>query len=128
MKRVRQRGTAPEIAVRRAAYAMRLGYRLNRRDLPGSPDLVFPRLKAAVFVHGCFWHGHESCKLATVPGTNRDYWIGKLAQNKARDSAVNARLKSLGWRVLTIWQCQTRDTTQLTAQLHGFLICSFGAI
>jgi len=108
MGRVRQRSTAPELAVRSALH--RLGYRftvngpLNKR-LPGRPDIVLPRHRVAVFVHGCFWHRHAGCAKTTTPTMRAEFWNAKFDANVARDAAAIARLKSLGWRVLVIWEC-----------------------
>jgi DNA mismatch endonuclease Vsr len=125
MRRVRQRGTKPEMIVRRATHAMGFRHRLHRRDLPGSPDLVFPRLRKAIFVHGCFWHSHAGCKLATIPKSNADYWTPKLADNRARDARVVAALEAAGWTVFVVWQCETRDPGEMAERLKEFLICSY---
>ena len=121
MARVRQRDTKPEIAVRRAAHAMGFRFRLQRRDLPGTPDLVFPRLKKALFVHGCFWHSHPGCKWATVPKTRTDYWDAKLAANRERDSRVERAVAELGWEVGVVWECDTRNPSLLVLRLREFL-------
>ncbi len=114
MRAVKSTNTAPELAVRRAAHALGLRFRLQRPDLPGKPDLVFPRLKAALFVHGCFWHGHGCARGARMPATNRDYWLGKIGRNRARDEATLAALKRLGWNTHVIWECETRDPDKLS--------------
>jgi DNA mismatch endonuclease (patch repair protein) len=113
MRAVKSRDTTPEIAVRRAAHAQGLRFRLNRRDLPGKPDLVFPSRRAVIFVHGCFWHGHDCARGSRVPATNRDYWRAKIGRNMARDKASLAALKKLGWRAIVIWECETRDAERL---------------
>ena len=113
MRAVKSRDTTPEIAVRRAAHALGLRFRLNRSDLPGKPDLVFPGRKAALFVHGCFWHGHSCPRGDRMPATNRDYWRAKIGRNIARDKASLAALKKLGWKPLVIWECETRDKAGL---------------
>jgi len=113
MAKVRNRNTEPEIRVRRAAHSIGLRFRLHRRDLPGSPDLVFPKHRVTIFVHGCFWHQHPGCKRASVPKSRTDFWIAKLEQNRARDKAAIAALKILGWRPIVIWECQTRRETEL---------------
>lgn len=105
MARVRQRGTDIELLVRRGLHSRGLRYVLNDRRLPGSPDLVFPRWKVTMFVHGCFWHGHD-CKLGRAPRSNAAYWGPKIAANQARDARKIEALKRLGWRVLVVWQCQ----------------------
>jgi DNA mismatch endonuclease (patch repair protein) len=113
MSRVRSKNTTPEIAVRRAAHAVGLRFRLHRRDLPGTPDLVLPRWRVALFVNGCFWHSHANCRRARIPKSNAQYWIPKLIRNKRRD-ADNARaLRKLGWRCVRIWECETKDANGL---------------
>lgn len=120
MSRVRGKDTGPELAVRRAAHAAGFRFRLHRRDLPGTPDLVFPRFKAAIFVHGCFWHGH-GCKKGRLPKSREDYWGPKIAANRARDAVKQAQLEAAGWRVLTIWQCEIGAPEGLAARIAGFL-------
>lgn len=104
MARVRHRGTAIELATRRALHAAGLRYRLNVRDLPGSPDIVLPRWRAVVLVHGCFWHYHE-CRLSKIPHAHSEFWTQKLKANRARDSAQARQLEQLGWRIFVVWQC-----------------------
>jgi DNA mismatch endonuclease, patch repair protein len=113
MRAVKSRNTTPELAVRRAAHALGLRFRLNRRDLPGKPDLVFPARRAVIFVHGCFWHGHDCARGARMPATNRDYWRAKIGRNMARDKTSLAALKKLGWKPVVIWECETRDAERL---------------
>ena len=117
MSRIRSSDTRPEIAVRRTLHAMGFRFRLHRKDLPGRPDLVLPRYRLVLFVHGCFWHQHAACKLASKPKTRRDYWDPKLAGNISRDEQSAKALRSLGWRVEVIWECETRDTGRLDARL-----------
>jgi DNA mismatch endonuclease, patch repair protein len=105
MSAVRNRDTAPERAVRAALFAARYRYRLHRKDLPGSPDIVLPRYRIAVFVHGCFWHGHD-CRRGQRPTSNTDFWNVKLDRNIARDRERRTALESLGWTVVTIWECE----------------------
>ena len=105
MAAVRSKNTAPEIAVRQALHAAGYRFRLHRRDLPGSPDLVLPRHRVAVFVHGCFWHGH-GCSRAKRPATNTNYWDAKRKRNIARDELSQRQLQAAGWRVATIWTCE----------------------
>jgi DNA mismatch endonuclease (patch repair protein) len=122
MRRVKGRDTGPEMIVRRALTALGVRYRLHRKDLPGAPDIVLPGRRLAVFVHGCFWHGHDCARGARVPKQNRDYWTAKVARNVARDERTRADLSALGWRVETIWECELKDAealrTRLTALLH----------
>lgn len=123
MRAVKASDTAPERAVRAAARAAGYGgrYRLGGGRLPGKPDLVFGALGKAVFVHGCFWHGHSCKRGARKPKDNAAYWEAKIARNRARDAAVTKTLKSAGWSVLTIWECETRDASALAARLKSFL-------
>ncbi len=108
MSRIRGKNTAPEWVVRRALYGMGVRYRLHRKDLPGTPDIVVGRLRAAIFVHGCYWHRHPGCKRATTPSTRREFWETKFAANVARDRRKEEALEAAGWRVLVIWECETK--------------------
>lgn len=109
MRRVRGRDTAPELKVRRMLRAAGIGYRLGGCGLPGRPDVVMKGRKVALFVHGCFWHGHDCRRGARKPQANADYWILKIDRNRARDARVAAELATAGWRVLTVWECDLRD-------------------
>jgi DNA mismatch endonuclease (patch repair protein) len=120
MSRIRGRGTKAEYAVRKAATSLGYRYRLNRRDLPGTPDLVFSRGKTAVFVHGCFWHRHPSCKYSYTPKSNIEFWMKKFKNNVTRDERVKGELERLGWRVMIIWECQTSDFDGLKATLNAY--------
>jgi DNA mismatch endonuclease, patch repair protein len=113
MRAVKSSNTTPELAVRRAAHALGARFRLGRSDLPGKPDLVFPSRRTALFVHGCFWHGHDCPRGARMPATNRAYWQAKIARNMARDKATKAVLKKLGWKHAVVWECETRDPAKL---------------
>ena len=104
MSRVRDRDTKPEMVIRRGLHARGLRFRLHSRDLPGRPDLVFAKYRAAVFVHGCFWHAH-GCPMFKWPQTRKDFWREKITKNMERDRIAMSRLKDLGWRVLTVWEC-----------------------
>jgi DNA mismatch endonuclease, patch repair protein len=106
MSAVRGKHTAPELIVRKAAHALGLRFRLHGRHLPGRPDLVFPRWKTVVFVNGCFWHQHPGCKRTTVPNSNASFWRRKFRENIRRDATNYARLATLGWRVVILWQCE----------------------
>jgi DNA mismatch endonuclease (patch repair protein) len=121
MRRIRKVDTKPELVVRRAAHALGFRFRLHRRDLPGSPDLVFPRHRKVVLVHGCFWHQHQGCSLVRQPKNNSAYWLPKLAGNVERDHRVQAELAALGWGILIIWECDTRKPDKIGDQLVGFL-------
>lgn len=121
MRRVKARDTSPELAVRKALTALGARYRLHRADLPGKPDIVMPGRRLAIFVHGCFWHGHDCARGARVPKQNRDYWVGKVGRNVARDAASREALATLGWRVETIWECDLKDGAALMARLSAIL-------
>jgi DNA mismatch endonuclease (patch repair protein) len=121
MARVKGRDTKPELKLRRLLWRLGARYRLHRRDLPGSPDVVLPGRKLALFVHGCFWHGHDCARGARVPKANRDYWLGKVARNRARDVAARAALETAGWRVEVVWECEMKDEAALEARLRACL-------
>ena len=123
MRRVRSRNTKPELTVRRLIYRMGYRYRLHRRDLPGTPDVVFPSRKKAIFVHGCFWHRHPdpACKLARLPKSRLDFWKPKLESNRRRDEKNQAKLRELGWHVLVVWECQIECSSHLESTLREFL-------
>ena len=109
MAGIRGRDTKPELVVRRIAHKLGRRFRLHRKDLPGRPDLIFPRHRLAVFVHGCFWHRHDGCRYAYTPKSRIGFWTKKFAQNVARDRRNEEALRDLGWRVLVIWECNTRN-------------------
>ena len=113
MAGVAQKDTTPERIVRGIMHQLGHRYRVRNRDLPGSPDLANRKRKWAIFVHGCFWHHHPGCGRATVPKRNREYWLEKFDQNKRRDARVSRALGRLGYRVFTVWECQTRDSEKL---------------
>lgn len=118
MSRVKSANTKPELRVRSALHAMGYRFRLHRKDLPGKPDIVLPKHRTAVFVHGCFWHQHSGCRKATIPQNNRDYWERKLRRNVDRDRNVREELAERGWRVLTLWECEIpREETALRERL-----------
>jgi DNA mismatch endonuclease, patch repair protein len=118
MSQVRGRNTGPEIRVRQMAHALGLRFRLHRADLPGKPDLVFPKYRTVIFVHGCFWHRHPNCKKATLPKSSTHYWQEKFSRNVSRDSAVQESLISKGWKVEVIWECETRMNNILCAKFY----------
>ena len=123
MRSVGQRDTAPEIKVRRLLYKMGYRFRLNRTDLPGKPDIVMPGRRIAIFVHGCFWHRHPQCPRASMPASNRSFWEKKFQRNRERDLENVKELIELGWRVLVVWECSTRDkdrtlATSLSASIN----------
>lgn len=121
MARVRTKDTTPEVAVRNALHNAGYRFRLHRRDLPGCPDIVLPRHRKAIFVHGCFWHGHEACRRGTLPKTRRRFWKAKIRGNKTRDTMAEASLRDLGWHVLVIWQCETKAPEELQQRLLDFM-------
>ena len=121
MRSIRKTDTKPELRVRRIAHSLGFRFRLHRRDLPGTPDIVFPRLKKVVQVHGCFWHQHTGCRLARLPKSRLGYWLPKLQRNQERDLVAEAELVSLGWSVLVIWECETTRAEELKVRLLSFL-------
>ncbi|MGE4306454.1 MAG: very short patch repair endonuclease [Novosphingobium sp.] len=123
MGRVPGRDTKPEMVVRHLIHGMGYRYRLQARDLPGRPDIVFRKRKKAIFVHGCFWHRHPdpACKLARLPKTRLDFWLPKLEGNRRRDIANVERLETMGWEVLLVWECELRDREQLRNMLRRFI-------
>lgn len=123
MSRIRSRDTSPELTVRRLAHKLGYRFRLHRRSLPGAPDLVFPRHRKVIFVHGCFWHQHDEprCPDSRRPASNESYWHPKLARTVARDRANFEALRSLGWVPLVIWACELKDEQVLARRLRDFL-------
>jgi DNA mismatch endonuclease (patch repair protein) len=121
MRAVSSRNTAPELLVRKLLFSLGYRYRLHRSDLPGKPDLVFSARKKVIFVHGCFWHQHPSCKRAKAPSSNISFWDQKLTRNVERDRQVQDQLMSFGWECLVLWECEITDQARLTASLRRFL-------
>ena len=122
MSRIRGKDTKPEIVVRRTLHSLGYRYRLHAKELPGSPDIVMRPRKKAIFVHGCFWHAHEGCGIARIPKTRAEFWENKFGRNRARDLRNTRMLVDEGWRVLTIWECQTRKGIDaLPAVLRSFV-------
>jgi len=113
MSGIKGKNSAPEMKVRRLLFAAGFRFRLHRRDLPGTPDIAMPGRKIVIFVHGCFWHAHRGCKYAKTPSTRTDFWTAKLQANIDRDKRAFNKLASLGWRVLCIWECATRNSQAL---------------
>jgi DNA mismatch endonuclease (patch repair protein) len=121
MRAVKSSDTAPERLVRSLTHRMGYRFRLHRKDLPGKPDLAFPRLHKAIFVHGCFWHGHDCARGARVPKNNRDYWTKKIERNQERDRAARAALEHSGWTSFIVWECELGNERALKAQVRKFL-------
>ena len=121
MSRVGGKNTKPELHVRFLLHRMGFRFRLHRRDLPGRPDIVLPRHRKVIFVHGCFWHGHEGCRRSARPTSNVDFWNRKLDRNIERDRKAVDDLRSLGWKTLIVWECETKNLDVLTRRLEAFL-------
>jgi len=121
MRRVKSAGTTPELTLRRLIWRLGGRYRLNRQDLPGTPDIVLPGRRLAIFAHGCFWHGHDCARGARIPKTNRDYWVAKIARNRTRDAAARTALEAGGWRVETVWECELSAAPLLEARVRRWL-------
>ena len=128
MRRIGRENTPPEMAVRRSLHRMGYRYRLHGKDLPGRPDVILPRHRAVVFVHGCFWHGCEKCYRGTrVPKSNREYWLAKVQRNQERDLRSITLLEAAGWHVLVVWECQTHDLERLAELLLSFMSGRIGS-
>jgi DNA mismatch endonuclease (patch repair protein) len=121
MAAVHSENTTPELAIRKLVFAMGYRYRLHVAGLPGRPDLVFPGRRKILFVNGCYWHRHRNCRYATTPKTNVEFWLSKFEANLRRDRANLKALRSLGWQVLTIWQCQLKNPDKLGKKIDAFL-------
>jgi DNA mismatch endonuclease (patch repair protein) len=121
MRAVRSRDTGPERVVRALLRSFAPGYRLQRRDVPGRPDIAYVGAKRAIFVNGCFWHGHDCARGARAPKANADYWQAKIARNKARDALALQSLEGLGWRALVVWECELKDREALARKLRAFV-------
>lgn len=121
MAGIRGKDTKPEMTVRKLVHRLGFRFRLHRRDLPGSPDIVFPRLQKVIFVHGCFWHRHPGCKFAYTPKSNTEFWLSKLEANTRRDAAAQDALAASGWGVLIVWECEVSDLPALSQKILSFL-------
>lgn len=119
MSRVRNKNTEPELLVRRVLHSAGYRFRLHRRDLPGSPDIVLPKWKTAIFVHGCFWHGHDGCRRSKLPATRTAFWKAKIERNRDRDRATNEGLVALGYRVVTLWECELRSESSILSSVNS---------
>ncbi|WP_426991856.1 very short patch repair endonuclease [Methylomonas sp. CM2] len=126
MSRVRNKDSIPEMKLRRMIHKMGYRYRLHVSGLPGTPDLVFPRRRAVIFMHGCFWHRHLDCRLARLPKSKLDFWIGKLEANRQRDQSNQQRLLQLGWRVMVVWECEMADIETVSSRVKEFLETGIG--
>jgi len=122
MSRIRSANTRPELLVRKALHAKGFRFRLHRRDLPGKPDIVLPRYRAVVFVHGCFWHQHPRCRLASWPKSRTEYWGPKLGRNVERDVLAARQLQELGWRPIVVWECDTRSPERLAVRIEALVL------
>ena len=121
MSRIRQKNTKPELVVRRLLHGMGYRFRLHRRDLPGTPDLVLPKYRVAILVNGCFFHRHHGCRYAYTPKTRTEFWMSKFASNIDRDRRVNTSLRSIGWLPVSLWECETERPTKLAGRLKRIL-------
>lgn len=121
MSRIRGRDTRPEKLVRSLLHCLGYRFRLHRRDLPGNPDIVLPKYRTVILVHGCFWHRHSGCRFAYMPRSRMEFWKRKFQRNVERDSEVKRQLEHAGWRVLTVWECETRDPEILSERLRSLL-------
>ena len=121
MSRIRNKNSAPEMKLRRLVHGMGFRYRLHVKDLPGTPDLVFPGKRAVIFMHGCFWHRHPECRLARLPKSKLDFWKPKLEANRQRDLVLQQQLRDLGWRVLVVWECEMKETERVSVLVANFL-------
>lgn len=122
MRAVKGANTKPEVSLRKALFAKGFRYRLNARELPGKPDIVFPKYRAVLFVHGCFWHGHDCRRGARRPKTNADYWRRKIARNRKRDHEAIAALQRHGWSVIISWECDLQDLPEEANKIAGWLV------
>ncbi len=124
MSRIRSTNTKPEIIMRsllhRAGYRFTVNGPLNKK-LPGKPDIVLPRFKTVVFVNGCFWHGHENCKISRIPKTRTEWWKAKIGRNQERDAQANQALSGLGWQVVTVWECEIKEKRDVVSKVRGYL-------
>ncbi len=121
MRAVKSRNTTPELKVRALLRSLAPGYRLHRKDIPGKPDIAWPGKKRALFVHGCFWHGHDCARGARAPKSNAEYWQAKIARNRARDASNMTTLAQQGWRALIVWECELKDEAALREKLAAFV-------
>ena len=122
MSAIKSKNTKPEIKVRKILHSMGYRFRLHVKDLPGSPDIVLPKYKTVIFVHGCFWHRHENCKYATTPKTRKEFWVSKFKENVIRDKSHQKKLSAIGWKIIIVWECEIKDKNLLiNDRLKGLL-------
>ena len=122
MSAIKSKNTKPEIAVRKVLHSMGYRFRLHGKDLPGSPDIVLPKYRTVIFVHGCFWHRHENCKYATTPKTREEFWESKFKENVIRDKSNQKKLSAIGWKIIIVWECEIKDKNLLIKdRLKGLL-------
>jgi DNA mismatch endonuclease, patch repair protein len=121
MRAVRSKDTGPEVTVRQISHQLGYRFRLHRKDLPGTPDLVFPKYRKVIFVHGCFWHGHDCPRGSRSPKTNSGYWRDKIVRNRARDLNAVAKLGAMGWTVKVLWECEIQNQESLRSELSKFM-------
>ena len=121
MSAIKSKNTKPEIAVRKVLHSIGYRFRLHRKDLPGSPDIVLPKYKTVIFVHGCFWHRHENCKYASNPKTRKEFWENKFKTNVKRDKEIQEKIKNIGWKSVVIWECEVRNIESIEEKIKRFL-------
>ena len=121
MSAIKSKNTKPEITVRKLLHSMGYRFRLHRKDLPGSPDIVLPKYKTVIFVHGCFWHRHQNCKYASNPKTRREFWEKKFKENIERDKKTQEKLKNLGWKTKIVWECEIKKQDKIIKKIEDFL-------
>ena len=121
MSAIKSKNTKPEIKVRKVLHSMGYRFRLHSKDLPGSPDIVLPKFKTVIFVHGCFWHRHENCKYASTPKTRKEFWESKFKANVKRDLEIQEKIKNIGWKYVVIWECEARNIESIEEKIKRFL-------
>lgn len=126
MRQVKSQDTSTEMTIRRMVWRMGFRYRLHRKDLPGAPDLVFVGKRKIIFVHGCFWHGHDCTRGGRIPKSNRDYWLTKIGKNRTRDRGYQTALQEAGWKVMIVWECELKNKEAIAEKLYIFLANTTG--
>lgn len=121
MSKIRSKNTKPELALRKALFTYGFRYRVNDTKLPGKPDIVLPKYKTVIFIHGCFWHGHQGCKRGHIPKSNIDYWQNKINSNRERDNSNTNQLISLGWNVIVVWECEIKTVKKLESIVNKII-------